>query len=84
MSDLTRFRDHCRRMASATHTDECGTWTRGWRGMSKHRPDPTCSGCVNAADRALWAHLADEIDSYLAGELQAAAAAGVEQPLEGL
>lgn len=65
MSDLTRFRDHARQMATAEHKPECQkprTDTRGWVG--KH-PDPDCDGCNPAVDRDLFKRLADEIDAYL-------------------
>ena len=65
-SDLERFRDHCREMATAVHKPTChghrpSTW--GW--AREIHPDPKCPGCVTDADRALWARLAAEIDAYL-------------------
>lgn len=69
MSDLTTFRDHARRMATAEHQLEC----RGERDQHARQwaplyvwPDPACAGCVTSADRVLWQRLADEADAYLA------------------
>ena len=66
MSDLTGFRDHARRMATATHTPDCTTLqpTR-WGGTRTVHPDPTCPGCITDTNRALWVRLADEADNYL-------------------
>lgn len=58
MSDLTQFRDHCRKMAKAAHKPDCN----GGRPHLKH---PTCRGCVTPADRLLWRRLATETDRYL-------------------
>lgn len=83
MSDLTQFRDHCRRMSESEHKPECPSLTRepsgGWvltepdnpmSGMTWHRPKPrpSCDGCVTDADRALFAQLAGEVDAYLGGQ----------------
>ncbi len=68
MSELTVFRDHARKMAVASHVRECGTWTGGWQGNGRHRPDPACSECVTESERGLWASLADEVDEYLAAQ----------------
>ena len=68
MNDLTTFRDHARRMSTARHTDECGTWTNPKRLNAPRRwqsPNPACAGCVTPAQRDLWARLADEVDAYL-------------------
>jgi hypothetical protein len=54
--------DHARRMSEAQHTDECTKPTPPWL---KPRPRPGCAGCVTASDRALWAQIANEIDTYL-------------------
>lgn len=72
MSELERFRDHARRMATAEHVDHCRAKTplgrRGWWRWA--HPDPACEGCVTDADRALWTRLADEIDAYLTDDEQ--------------
>lgn len=83
MSDLTQTRDHCRRMATAVHTDDCrDPRLRIWE---KRRPHPDCPGCVPESDRALFAQLAGEIDAYLAGDPDVIAApTDDDQPLEGL
>lgn len=81
MSDLTTFRDHCLAMSTAEHKPECEWSSRGavesknrlearferlcgepegTRGRVTH-----CTGCVTAADRALFARLAAEVDDYL-------------------
>ena len=72
MSDLQAFRDHCRRMATATHKPECRIWVTipprrawGWPGGEWVIPAPDCGGCVSDADRALFASLAAEVDDYL-------------------
>lgn len=62
MNDLTRFRDHARRMAHATHRPECLTRPAPWL---KPAPANGCDGCMPAADRVLWSRLADEIDRHL-------------------
>lgn len=64
MSDLTAFRDHARTMARAQHRPTCAIRdpARPWL---KPMHDPDCAGCVTDDDRALWARLADETDSYL-------------------
>lgn len=49
MSDLTAFRDHCRKMAGPA----------------------VAPGCPAAAARALWLQMAEEIDAYLAGPVEA-------------
>lgn len=67
MSDLTRFRDHCRRMAKTQHLGGCSA---DHPAMMWRPADERCPGCVSDADRALWAQLADEIDAYLAGQLE--------------
>lgn len=68
MSDLTTFRDHARAMSTAQHKGECAVNEyyddRRWGFRATH-PDPACPGCVTDADRALWTHLADEVDAYL-------------------
>lgn len=80
MSDLTAFRDHCRAMADARHRPDCP-------GRDPHRsylkPDPkVCRGCVTETDRALFVRLADEVDTYLAGDLTDVDLFGDETPLE--
>ena len=65
VSDLTVFRDHARKMATADHKPDCRkpeTDVRGWRGR---HPDPACAGCNSVEDRALFGRLADEVDAYL-------------------
>lgn len=86
MSDLTTTRDHCRRMATAVHTDDCHTTTpMRWGGTITNRPDPACTGCVPESDRALFAQLAGEIDAYLAGDPDVITPPTVDDvPLEGL
>lgn len=72
MSDLTRFRDHCRTMAAdGTHLPGCESlkrpisqWEAHFVGVEPWQP-PQCDGCVPAADRALFVRLADEADAYL-------------------
>lgn len=66
MSDLTKFRDHCRVMAAAVHSPECKGERPGIFYPITVRPDPECGGCVTDADRALFALLAAEVDDYLA------------------
>lgn len=68
MSDLTRFRDHARRMAKAKHRPDCP-------GLDPSRPylkpdAKVCRGCVSEPDRVLWRRLADEATRYLAGVLR--------------
>lgn len=74
MSSLTSFRDHCRAMSEAEHTPECEDllkrWsdrkaTSRWFAVPDPGPRPECSGCVSAADQALFARLAAEVDDYL-------------------
>lgn len=74
MSDLTRFREHCREMATAEHTAECVERLADWKHRALMRryldipdpgPMPCCDGCVTDADRALFARLAAEVDDYL-------------------
>ena len=65
MSDLTNFRDHARAMSTAEHLPECGAWQDTRWSRRFVAPNPECAGCVNAADRKLWARLADEADAYL-------------------
>lgn len=93
MSDLTRFRDHCRKMSDAEHKPDCpmltavepywppggwapidadGNWDNsggmpqglGWLGPKPAWSPPHCDGCNSAEDRALFAQLADEVDTY--------------------
>jgi len=45
-----------------------------WLGMTP--APPTCDGCVSDVDRAWFAHLANEVDAYLA-------AGGADEPLFG-
>lgn len=69
MTDLERFRDHCRAMTQpGAHRDTCHavTGTRWSHIPSRVHPDPACAGCVPDADRALFTRLADETDAYLA------------------
>lgn len=79
MSDLTVFRDHCRRMSEADHSTACDQARQRradedvfWRIFLRHegtpRPDPyVCDGdCLSDTDRALFAQLAGEVDDYLA------------------
>lgn len=82
---LAAFRDHCRKMAVAEHKPECkwpdarlvaqhnvrqATFERtfsepkGTRPLAEH-----CLGCVTAADRALFAQMAGEVDDYLAPQV---------------
>lgn len=74
MSDLERFRDHARRMATAEHKPECtslipGEWRYPRNALSMAGPTwwepPACPGCITDAERVLWARLADETDAYL-------------------
>jgi hypothetical protein len=61
VSDLTSFRDHCRRMATEQHRPDCP-------GRVPGRPyvKPIgCEGCVTDSDRLLFAMLAAEVDAYL-------------------
>jgi hypothetical protein len=63
-TDLERFRDHARQMATAEHVPACGvTVTDRWGWSRWVSPDPDCAGCVT--DRHLWIRLADETDTYL-------------------
>lgn len=77
MSDLTTFRDHCRKMQTAEHKPECPSlrapgWVvptpgysgRMWMGLMPWTP-PACDGCNPLGDRELFARLADEVDAYL-------------------
>jgi hypothetical protein len=82
MSDLTKFRDHCRAMATAEHKPECEWWslglvkaTNGQRiAFERLFDEPEgsrgrvvhCLGCVSDSDRALFGLLAAEVDDYLA------------------
>lgn len=67
MSDLTTFRDHCRAMQATDHKPECGALIEARWGQHQYvRPNPACPGCNSAADRELFARLADEVDAYLA------------------
>jgi hypothetical protein len=63
MSDLTRFRDHCRRMAEdcdrGIHHD-----AHGRRYEMKAAPSGLVTDALAA--RHLWRMLADEVDAYLA------------------
>lgn len=73
VSDLTRFRDHCRAMSEAEHKPECQSlMTAEWRWPPNAdmlanpvwwKP-PHCDGCNSEKDRALFARLADEVDEY--------------------
>jgi hypothetical protein len=67
-SELERFRDHARTMAAPNaHRDDCHTEQR-IRGTVRTRtihPNPGCTGCIPAADRALFAQLAAEVDAHL-------------------
>jgi ribosomal protein L37AE/L43A len=67
-SDLAAFRDHARRMSTATHTPECPV--NGRAQLSRFSEDGlwVCTGCVTDADRALWTRLADEVDAYLSDD----------------
>lgn len=68
-TDLERFRDHARTMAApGAHRDDCHHVQpiRGTLRTRTVRPDPACTGCIPAADRALFARLADEVDHHLA------------------
>lgn len=70
MSELERFRDHCREMAEAEHKPECRVfvevkpWPR-WAPAHWQHPDPDCLGCNLSDDRDLFRRLADEVDAYL-------------------
>lgn len=60
MSELERFRDHCREMAATgAHLPDCKSLR-----TPAYTP-PTCDGCVPENDRALFARLAAEVDEYL-------------------
>jgi hypothetical protein len=67
MSDLTQFRDHCRKMATARHLPECSFTPP--RHMYAQRPDPSCPGCVTDRERETWERLADEVDAYRAPQV---------------
>lgn len=54
MSDLTRFRDHARKMAAQPHIVN-----RDGQGLVVSTFGPT------DGERALWTQLADEVDAYL-------------------
>ena len=60
-------------MATATHTDLCRD-PKLWAWERKSRPHPDCPGCLPESDRRLFAQLAGEIDSYLAGDLETVSA----------
>lgn len=76
MSDLTAFRDHCRKMAAADHKPECPSLKKPgwvvpepgqageWMGLVRYFP-PGCDGCNPAVDRDLFERLAGEVDEYL-------------------
>lgn len=67
MSDLTAFRDHCRKMSAAQHLPECVLPRSGW--WKDIHPHPECPGCVTEGDRETWARLADEVDAYRAPQV---------------
>jgi len=78
MSDLTRQRDHCRIMADRRPllplTPYCKPWGMAWEPHHERCDDYGC-GCdchpwnkpIPEPERRLWAAMADEIDTYLAG-----------------
>lgn len=79
MSELSKMRDHCRRMASAEHKPECPSldtnlpnWvldeTNSFMTWIPAPPRPVCDGCVTTGERELFCQLADEIDVYLTGD----------------
>jgi hypothetical protein len=80
MSDLERFRDHCRSMAKpGAHRDTCHLVRPGYSSPRENvRPDPNCSGCVPPSDAALFERLADEADDYLARRLDDSPALDLE------
>lgn len=65
MSDLTAFRDHCRKMATAEHKPECKALVETRWQTRTFYPNPDCGGCNPAADRTLFNRLAGEVDEYL-------------------
>lgn len=74
MSELERFRDHCReRAAWAPGTPRAACRERTAFGTPKPPDHANCGGCgcdchaPRADERALFTQLADEIDAYLAG-----------------
>lgn len=78
MSDLTRFRDHCAAMSTSEHRSDCVERLKRWRAdVAIHArwvtrdpgPEPVCAGCMNAADRDLFARLAAEVDDYRAPQV---------------
>lgn len=64
MSDLTAFRDHCRRMATAARTGQA-VKAHGHDGAHRRALPPVRPP---AADADLWQQLADQVDAYLAGD----------------
>ncbi len=64
MSDLTRFRDHCRRMATAKHRPDCKS-IDPYRRYMKPNPAICGGGCITLKDRLLWSRLADEADRFI-------------------
>jgi hypothetical protein len=98
VSDLTQFRDHCRKMAAAEHKPEC-KWTSraGVEAFNRQQTsfehmfgeDPAsrsravhCEGCVTDADRALFAQMAGEVDDYLAPQVDLFGEGATEPTLE--
>lgn len=77
MSDLERFRDHCRERATwRAGTPRLACRDRTVFGTAKPPDHANCGGrdcgcschAPTARDRALFTALADEIDAYLAGD----------------
>lgn len=91
-SSLSQFRDHCRRMAKALHKPECPSLAE-WRPWvpdlesdhlrwKRNDPKPTCDGCNSAEGRALFGQLADEVDDYLAPQVDLFGEVTAEPSLE--
>jgi hypothetical protein len=68
MTELEAFGAHCREMATAQHRPDCLAKPTFRYGTRPVRPDPACTGCVTALDRAIWQRLADEVSAYLTTE----------------
>lgn len=60
MSDLSRFAEHCRRMATSTPATRITRYV----GPTRRRVDEPI-GPIPDRERALWQQLAHEIDTYL-------------------
>lgn len=96
MSDLTRFADHCREMATAEHKPACPSlsrprpiWVPDWiddqgvhhgEHLSGYLVPPPCEGCVTDAERALWTRLAAEVEDYLTERSDAVRGEQVSEP----